>query len=73
MINDGVTRCVRATNVANTVLPGAIHKLGKDTGAMEHLTMSFEVPGKKDITWRFCNIEAASNFRSALQRDERFR
>ena len=52
---------------------GALNKLGKDTGALEHITISFNIPGRKDVTWRFCNIDVASSFRSALSRDDRFK
>lgn len=72
MINVGVTRCVGATSVPDAILPGALNKLGKDTGALEHLIIRGAGAGRREVIWRFCNLEASSNFNSMLSRDNRF-
>ena len=72
MIENGHTRCVRASNVDDTVLPGVLHRLGKDTAALEHMTVAHPASKRKDVIWRFCNLDAASSFRLDLLKDSRF-
>lgn len=70
-IDNGVTRCVRAVGVGEEWTPVALKKLAEEKGRkLEGISSSINPAGARSVVFRFCKVEHAVQFNSALVRNE---
>lgn len=70
-IDNGVTRCVRAVGVDEEWTPLALKRLAEEKGRkLEGISSTINPAGARSVVFRFCRVEDAVHFKSALVRNE---